>query len=408
MEPTTRRTHAPIGPGSPVRATPARRSAAIRAVGIAVAVAGLVGACVGPSTGAPGGPDGPPGGPTTPPLPPSSEPTAASPETLPDPGGGAPSTPPGLAGRSWVAPGQDGASVAGITGTAHRLAIPAGEVPIAASRGLVATVVHGDDATGSTVRVRDIVSGRLVVEASRPEEVDSGVLVGDRILVAGHDAVRTGVDPGLVAISLVDGGATQLIEPGPAPDGWSESAGRSIVASPSGRGLVSGLCLADRCVLDVIDPGAAAVRRLVDEAEGFPRAATDEVAIVGSDDLARLRAYDLATGRLLWERSGAEFQYGYPTSDGGYVLSYVDHRDPWRFVVAVVDPRTGDERVVLGGDPNDGLRLWPGLSTDAVAVLGAGGRFEDVSQASPVVRAATLDLATGRFVPGGVTIVVAP
>jgi hypothetical protein len=90
------------------------------------------------------------------------------------------------------------------------------------------------------------------------------------------------------------------------------------------------------------------------------------------------------------------------------VLSYIDHRDPWRFVVSVVDPLTGEERVVLERDPNDGLRLWPALSGDAFAVLGSGGRFEDVSQGSRVVRASVLDLATGRLVPGGVAIVVAP
>lgn len=422
MEPTTHRPRPASAARSPGRrhdADPrhdsdprhdADRASTARMVATAVAIAGLLAACVGPTTGGPGGaPSGVPGGPAGSATPsPSPGTTSAPPEPATAPGIGQDLTPPGLVGRSWVTRAPDGSPVAGITGSRHRLTLPADELPIEAAGGLVASVLRREDGTGSTLRVRDIASGDLVVEAARPEEVDSAVFVGDRIVIAGHDPLGAGTDPGLAAVSLADGATTRLLASGPAPDGWTDGAARSVVASPTGRTLVSGLCLMDRCALDVIDPAGGTARRLVDDVEAFPRALTDEVVILASDDLARLEAYDLATGRRLWERSGAEFQYGYPTSSGGYVLSYVDHGDPWRFVVAVLDPPTGAERVVFEADPNDGLRLWPALSGDAFAVLGTDGRFEDVSQASPVVRASVLDLATGRLVPGGVTIVVAP
>jgi hypothetical protein len=131
---------------------------------------------------------------------------------------------------------------------------------------------------------------------------------------------------------------------------------------------------------------------------------SDDVLIVAHDDLSGIAALDIATGEQLWQRSGAEFQHAYMTSDGRYVLSYLDHRDPWRFRVAVIDPRTNDERVVLETDPNEGLTLWPDLSSDDLAVIGTGGRFEDVAQGSTVVHARVLDLASGEFVPGGISI----
>ncbi len=401
MEVPTRRHRAPTGiapPSGILRV--GRRTRITRTLAGLVAIAGLAAACVAPTVGGPGGPpSGQPASPGPPTTAPSARPTAPPP--------GPASMPPGLAGTSWVAPGPAGSWVAGITGSEHRLAIPDGELPIEAAGGLVASVAHREDQSGSTLRVRDIASERLISEVSRDENISSVVFVGDRILAAGHDPVRTGVDPGVVAISLADGSATQLIEPGPAPNGWTASVARSVIASPSGMTVASALCLMDRCALDVVEPASGSIRRVIDEIEAFPRLVTDDVLIVGADDLSRIEAYELETGRRLWERTGAEFQYGYLTSDGRYVLSYIDHREPWRFVVSVIDSLTGEERVLLERDPNEGLRLWPELSNDELAVLGTGGRFEDVSSGSPVVHASVLDLATGALDPGGFTIVVA-
>jgi hypothetical protein len=114
--------------------------------------------------------------------------------------------------------------------------------------------------------------------------------------------------------------------------------------------------------------------------------------------------WTIATGEQLWQRSGAEFQHAYATSDGRYVLSLPRPSRPWRFRVAVIDPRTNDERVVSrrpqrGPDPLAGLSSGP-------RVIGTGGQFEDVAQGSTVVHARVLDLTSGEFVPGGISILV--
>ncbi len=370
-----------------------------------VALVGLVGGCLAPGTGSGGATTGtassgpgsaPAGGPV-------SSPAVASPGTPAAPGA---AVPPGLIGRTWLAPGAGGGWVAGVLGRASRLEIGAGELPVRAADGRVATVAFRADGTGSTVRVREVTTGRVLAELARSENISSAAFAADRLLIAGHDPVRIGTDPGVAAISLADGAVSEVVEPGPLPDGWTGSAARALVGSPSGRTVVSSLCAGGRCALDVIEPANGTVRRLIDELAGFPVALSDEVVIVVADDQSQLEAYDLATGLRLWQRTGAEFQYGYVTSDGRYVLSYLDHREPWRFVVSVIDPRTNDERVVLARDPAEGLVLWPELSGDEQAVLGAGGRFEDVSQGAPVVRADLLDLASGALARGGITVVV--
>jgi len=369
-----------------------------------VALVGLVGGCLAPGAGSSGATGGTPGGPGAAPAGgPVGSPGTGSSGT---PAGPDAAVPPGLAGRTWTAPAPAGGWVAGLLGSTNRLVIPPGELPLRAVDGRVATVALRADQTGSTVRVREVTSGRVLAELARSENISSAVFSAGQLLVAGHDPVRTGVDPGVAAISLEDGNVAQVIEPGPLPDGWTGSAARTLVGSPSGRTVVSGLCAAGRCALDLIEPVNGTVRRLVDELAGFPVALSDEVVIVVADDQSRLEAYDLAGGQQLWQRTGAEFQYGYVTSDGRYVLSYLDHREPWRFVVSVIDPRTNDERVVLARDPAEGLVLWPDLSGDEQAVLGAGGRFEDVSQGSPVVRADLLDLAGGALTRGGITVVI--
>lgn len=365
------------------------------------ALVGLLGACMAPGAGSPGGAVG-----ASSPGAGGSSSAASAASAAIQPPAGPPSVPPGLVGRTWAAPGAGGGWVAGILGRESRLEIPAGELPIRATNGLVATAAFRTDQTGSTLRVREIASGRVLTELPRPENIGSGVFAGDRLLVSGHDPARTDVDPGVAAISLADGAVSQVIEPGPLPDGWTGSGARALIGSPSGRTVVSSLCANGRCALDVIDPASGSVRRLIDEVGGSPIALSDEVVIVVADDQSQLEAFDLATGRRLWQRTGAEFQYGYVTSDGRYVLSYLDHREPWRFIVSIIDARTNDERVVLARDPADGLVLWPELSGDEQAVLGVGGRFEDVSQGSPVVRADLLDLASGALVQGGITLVV--
>jgi hypothetical protein len=385
-----------------------------RRVGCLVVLAGLAAGCVAPSVGGPGGPPTDragrvqvPGGGGSAASSPGVEQTQGGERT---PGSASPIgpgfVPPGLAGTNWLAPGATRAWVAGVAGSSERLRLPEDELPVEARGGLVVSVAPRPGEHGSVVRIRDIATGRVVTEVTRPENVDLSVLVGDRLVIAGHDPVGTGVDPGVVSVSLADGSVSELIAPGPLPEGWAGSAARTLVASPSGRTIASGLCLADRCAIDVIDASSGSVRRIAASIEAFPGPMTDDVLIVARDDLSGVAALDIASGEQLWQRGGAEFQHAYMTSDGRYILSYLDHRDPWRFRVSVIDPRTNEERVVLEADPNEGQTLWPDLSSDGLAVIGVGGRFEDVAQGSAVVHARVLDLASEEFVPGGISILV--
>ena len=358
------------------------RTLAARRIVSPIVVAALAAACVAPTVGSPGGP--------------------------PADGPGRPSLPPGLAAKTWIAGMPSGRAVAGVSGGPERLTLPEGDLPLAATAGRVASATSYADGSGSVLRVREIASGQLIAEVARPEDLGSAVFLDDRLLAAGNDPARPGTDPGIIAVSLVDGSVTQLVGSGPVLNGWTGSVARTLAVSPSGRTVISGLCLIDRCAIDVLDPQSGSVRRLIDEIDAFPGPITDDVVIVGSDQSSDIAAYDLATGTRLWQRTGAEFQYSYTTSDGHLVQSYIDHGGPYVFTVSVIDPRTNDERIVLRRDVAEGLTLWPELSADDGAVLGTGGRFGDVSQSNPVVRAALLDLATGDLVPGGIVIAVAP
>ncbi len=316
--------------------------------------------------------------------------------------------PPGLVGKDWIAPSAAGRrSVAGVVGSPARLVLPPGEIALAAAGDSVAVVAYDGDGTASRVRVRGIRDGRPSAEASLPLQVDAAAFAGDRLLVSGHDPGRTGVDPGVVAVSLTDGSTAPLIGPSAAPDPSAPYV-RSVRTSPSGRTAVSGLCTAGSCSIDVIDPATGSTRPIVASGPDLPGVLTDSVLLVGSPDSSSLAGIELATGRRLWERTGAEYQYAYATDDGAIVLSYVDHAGPFSFVVARLDPLTGDERVLLRRDLADGLTLWPALSTSSVAVIGTGGRFEDLAASQDVVHAGALDLASATFEPDAVEIQVAP
>jgi hypothetical protein len=308
---------------------------------------------------------------------------------------------------TWSAPDASRRFVVGVVGSRGRLILPAGETSVAVAEASVASVEAGRQADGSLVHVRSVRGGRPTVEIETPDEVDSAAFADDRLLLSGHDPAAPGRDPGVVSVSLSDGSTTPLIPPSDGPDPAASYA-RSVRVSPSGATAASGLCTSEGCSLDAIDLRSGAVRRLASPSPDFPGVLTDRVLLVGDPDSSSLAGVDLETGRRLWERGAAEFQYAYATTDGQIVLSYVDHSGPFEFVVAVVDPLTGAERVVLRRDVAAGLTLWPELSTDGIAVLGAGGRFDDVASKGGVVQAAALDLASGTFEPDAVRIEIAP
>lgn len=317
------------------------------------------------------------------------EPTASSTLSVDD-------LPPGLVGRSWFSEATNGGWLVGRLGKPPVIDLPPAEHPLAVENDLLVTAAWETDLS-TTLRVRDLASG-TVAELGRPEDIVTGVLVGNELVAGPADRPGSSSDPGLVAIALPGGSARQLIDAGPAPSGWTGELTRTVSRSRSGQSVVSGLCGSGHCAADVVDVASGIVRRVVDDAvDLYPGPSTDDVLIAGSGDSTRLVAFDVASGRELWTRTDGEFDSYYLTADGRLILSYRDLAGSGSFRVSVIDPRSNAERVLLERDPNEGLSLWPELSTDELAAIATGGPFGVAAIHSPVVLVHFLDLTTGQL-----------
>src|SRR5260221_6965163 len=107
------------------------------------------------------------------------------------PGSPAPSTAPagrplplGLEDRGWIAEvGVQGWFAGSLSGRA--IALPNDEIALTATATMVVSVRYGQNGRTSTVRVRDLPTGRLRVSVDRPGTVSSAVVVGATVYVAG-------------------------------------------------------------------------------------------------------------------------------------------------------------------------------------------------------------------------------
>ena len=304
--------------------------------------------------------------------------------------------PPGLVGKPWFSEGTNGGWLVGRLGKPAVIDLPPAEHPLAVDGNRLVTADWETDLS-TTLRVRDLATG-TVAELGRPEDIVTGVLVGSELVAGPADRAGTSGDPGLVAISLPGGSARQLIGAGPAPNGWTGELTRTVSRSPSGQSVVSGLCGSGHCAADMVDVASGVVRRVVDDAADlYPGPSTDDVVIAGSADSTRLVAFDVASGTELWRRTDAEFDAYYLTADGRLILAYQDQAGSGTFRVSVVDPRSNAERVLLERDPNEGLTLWPELSTDNLAAIASGGPLGVAAIHTPVVLVHFLDLTTGEL-----------
>ncbi|MFM2106925.1 MAG: hypothetical protein RL338_1957, partial [Chloroflexota bacterium] len=245
-----------------------------------------------------------------------------------------------------------------------------------------------------------------VATADLAEEVLVGAFAGGSLVVGGHLPGTSGRDPGLAAISVADGSVERLIEPAALP-GWDGDVARTVGISRSGRTIVSGACIPERCALDLVDPASGDVRRIVEAIDAFPGIVTDEVVVVGDAESTWIAALDLATGERRWGRGDGEFQHGYATPDGLLVQAVVRPADG-TFSLELIDPVTGSGRPVIVRDVAEGLALWPELSTGRTAVVGTGATFADAAVAGGPVSAAAVDLASGALSPGAVSIDLGP
>lgn len=373
-----------------------------------IVVAGAVLVLGGPSAGQPGASPSPtpiaqasetPGPPTPTPSP------ASTPTPSPPP------LPAGLDNRTWVTLNEvEGIGyVAGTLDGRHQLVLPAGEFPLDARDGRVMSVRYGPVAasgvpTTSTVIVRDVTSGGVLVEVDPSGAIASGVLGADTAYVAAGASEIAGLVPAIQAISLADGTVREVLpaqDVGVDPDGsppWNAASGGRLKLSPSGRTL--GFCIFQNrlCDIQVIDLEAGSSWIPVRGHDGGLALLSDEVLVAVGNHLG-ITGYDIATGKTAWFIENAMAESGYLLRDWlTLVLAFSDYAVDGH-VVATIDLRTGATRELLRTPQGQvAPYLWVAASNDRYAVLVYGGSLPaEALVAAGSLTADLLDLSTGSI-----------
>jgi hypothetical protein len=361
-----------------------RRCSRWAGVGLA---ATLVGGCVGAASLAPGTSDQ---APTDTPTPTE---TAASPTPSTDisPSG----LPQGLDDRIWHTQLTDGSYAVGTLGNPERVKLAPTDVPFAASATNVATFAIDVDRQQSLIRF--VGPGLTISEPVMvPFVVASGAFAGSEFVVAGGLADANS-DPGVVAINPDSGSSRYLIDAGRAEAGW-EGASRTVVTSPAGNTVVASRCREGKCdaqVLSVVSGNQLSSVNL----PGFVRLATDEFIVYGNDPPSSLSAVNFTSGDTRWTLIAQEFQAAYLVGPTTMIQAWLMERNgEFTFEVARVDVADGSSEVIFAAPGNDGLVLWPELSSADVAVLGTGARLQEVGGIGSSAQINMLRLETGQFV----------
>lgn len=358
-----------------------------------------------------------------------STPLSASPSTPLSPPPGSPSpqatgTPPagvslpeGLTNRTWVtlSPVEGVGYVAGtLDGRAH-LVLPEGESPLAASDGRVLAVRYGPVeasglATSSTVVLRDVATGKVIVEVERPGAIATAVMDADTAYVAASYTEVPGEVPGVEALSLADGSVREVIPPhviaaDPKDQNPWNAAHRGVLAlSPSGRTLGSCVWLKNLCDVQTLDLEKGSPRLAVTGISAGLGPLSDAVLVTVGDD--NTSGYDAATGKLLWTLDGARATGAYLLSHGSTLIE--EYQDPVTSEVLVVsvDLASGASRELLRTPKADvPPELWEPASNDRYAVLIPGGQDLEVALAGAgSFLADLLDLSTGTIEPAALRV----
>jgi hypothetical protein len=318
------------------------------------------------------------------------------------------SLPEDLTNKTWVELGSEAVApyTAGTLDNSAHLTLPAGEWPLDAADGRVASVVvHGT--TRDTLIVRDVTTGAVVARYQH-----AGALISHAVL--GSSAAYFLMQPdaatspsGVYALDLNTGAVTTLAAP--------DVERNALVLSPSGQTLVAevGTMTATSSV-DVIRLPSGSHSRF--EVKGVAQLTSDRLFV--TTDTINLYGYDLATGRLAWTIPDVLLQGAYFTSDGSRIVmqtgagsatgqgrglppSALENR------ISIVDAATGAAHTLLAvpqGKP--GYFLWTQLSNDRAAVLLTPADYpQEAFQAGyGTASAAVLNLATGGLTPNAVMI----
>jgi hypothetical protein len=198
--------------------------------------------------------------------------------------------------------------VAGTLDGRHHLVLPAGESPRDARDGRVLIARYGPVgpsgfASSSTVIVRDVVTGEIIVEAEVPGDLGrgSGVLGADVAYVAAAASEIAGLVPAIYAISLADGTLREVLpaqDIGVDPDGlppFNAASRGPLRLSPSGRTLGSCIFQNFRCDIQVVDLETGSLRIPVRGHDGGLWLLSDEVLVAVGNHLD-ITGYDITTG----------------------------------------------------------------------------------------------------------------
>jgi hypothetical protein len=305
--------------------------------------------------------------------------------------------PSGIEDRGWYTLAADGTWLVGTAAGSERLELPESELPIAVDVAYVAT----DAAVGDTRRLRiyEIATGRLIVDVT-PTFGPVAVFVEDELLVSGWVKPDGIGDPGVVGYRLSDGSAAALVPASDQlPQGLAGGVSRTVVASPTGRTLVTPICSpALGCVTQVVDMVTRTTRatKIPLLEDRYPVFATDDVVLYMPGEVTfTIDAYDIATGQALWSRSGDEILAGYVTSDAMLILELLTA--PRTYAIERVDPRSGHTSVIDSRPRTKDVTLWPELSSDTIAVIGPAPRITFAQGLSATVKLDLLDLSTGEY-----------
>jgi hypothetical protein len=302
--------------------------------------------------------------------------------------------------------------VAGTLDGRHHLVLPADEYPRDARDGRVLSVRYGPVAASgfarsSTVIVRDVVTGDVLVHAEVPGDLGgagSAVLGADVAYFAAHAPEPAGLVPAIQAISLADGTIREVLpaqDRGVDPDGlppFNAASGGPLALSPSGRTL--GFCIFQNhlCDIQVVDLATGSSWVPVRGLAGGLWLLSDEV-LVGFRSHVPIIGYDIATGETAWSIEALGLS-GYLLSDGlTLVLAYQEVVGSSDGVIAAVDLRTGERRDLLRTPPTEvHPYLWAEASNDRYAVLIPGGlRFPYAFARTGSFSADLLDISSGNI-----------
>jgi hypothetical protein len=390
-----------------------------RSVGLAPMVVGaIVVVAIGLALRAPFG--GPAGASPSPSAAPSSVPGSPSPEATGSPPPRATETPPallplpdGLTNRTWVtlSPVEGAGYLAGTLDGRSHLTLPEGESPLAAADGRVLSVRYGPVAasglaTSSTVILRDVATGKVIVEVERPGAIGYAVMDANTAYVAAEYTEVPGEVPGVAALALADGSVREVIPPqfvavdpkGQAP--WNAAHRGLLTLSPSGRTLGSCVFLNNLCDVQTLDLATGSLTRAVTGLAGGLWLLSDEVLVAVGD--ADTYGYDITTGKRLWAHEGARAESGgYILSDGSTLIQAYQDIAVSERVVATIALRSGASRELLRVPKTEvAPGLWAEASNDRYAVLIPGGQGLDVALAGTgSFLADLLDLSTGKTEP---------